>query len=112
MYDGNPVSFSLLIMIEYEVWKLVPGDVRFAIENPRLSLPYLTTSDTAQLPRLAYCGEERYFVPTAGMSAGLVNCQSATTTTMMRRIEVRIFPFGPKTAESLFRNGPGSLECY
>lgn len=82
------------------------------MEKPRLNLPLLVTSSATQLPRLAYCAEERYFVPTEGMSTGLVNCQSAMRTTMMRRIEVKIFPLGPMTMERLVKRGLGSLECY
>ena len=99
-------------MTEYEVWNVVPGNVRFAIENPRVSLPYLVTSNALQLPRFAYSGEERYFAPTEGISAGLVNCQSAIRTIMIRSIEVRIFPLGPKIEGSLLGNGLGSRECY
>src|SRR5439155_20317825 len=94
-YEEGAVSFTLLIMIEYQVGRLVRGSVRFAIENARKTLPYPETSSKTQLPRFAYCGDERYFVPTEGISAGLVNCQTARMTTMIRRSYVRIFPVGP-----------------
>ena len=82
------------------------------MENPRKSLPLPVTSSATQLPRLAYCDEFMYLVPTEGIRAGLVNCQSAITTMMIKRIVVRIFPLGPKIVEALLRKCSGSPECY
>jgi hypothetical protein len=48
-----------------------------AMENAKKILPWLEISSSTQLPRLEYCVDERYFVPTEGISLGLVNCQTA-----------------------------------
>ncbi len=58
-------------------------------------MPYPETFSKTQLPRFAYCVEERYLVPTEGISAGLVNCQTARMTSIIRRSDVRIFPLEP-----------------
>ena len=100
MYEGRAVSFTLLTMTEYDVWSVVRGYVRLATENMRKTLPWLETSGRTQLPRLAYCVDERYFVPTDGISTGLVNCQRARMTMIIRRREVRIFHLGPMTVET------------
>ena len=100
VYEDGAVSFTLLIMTEYEVWTPVRGYVRLARENARKTLPWLEISSSTQLPRLAYCADERYFVPTEGISRGLVNCQTAMMTMMIRRIEMRIFILGPMTVET------------
>jgi hypothetical protein len=75
-------------------------DVRLAMENAKKTLPWLEISGSTQLPRLAYCADERYFVPTEGISRGLVNCQTARMTMVIRRIEMRIFLLGPMTVET------------
>ena len=84
-------------MTEYVVWSEVRGCVRLARENARKTLPWLEISSSTQLPRLAYCADERHFVPTEGISRGLVNCQTARMTMIIRRIEMRIFLLGPMT---------------
>jgi len=38
-YEAGVVSFTLLIMSEYEVGRVVRGQVRFAIEKARKTLP-------------------------------------------------------------------------
>src|SRR6266851_6928215 len=100
VYEEGAVSFTLLIMREYEVWSEVRGYVRLAMENAKKTLPWLEISSSIQLPRLAYCADERYFVPTEGISRGLVNCQTARMTMIIRRIEMRIFLLGPMTVET------------
>ncbi len=95
MYEGRTVSFNLLTISEYTVGSVVRGYVRLAMEKARKTLPKPETSRRTQLPRLAYCVDERYLVPTEGISMGVVNCQTAMMTTMIRRNEARIFPLGP-----------------
>jgi len=87
-------------MSEYVVWSEVRGYVRLAMENAKKTLPWLEISSRIQLPRLAYCTDGRYFVPTEGISRGLVNCNTARMTMKIRRIEMRIFLLGPMKVET------------
>jgi hypothetical protein len=109
--EDGAVSFILLIMMEYEVCRYVRGYVRLAIESASKTLPWLEVSCSIQLPRLAYRADEKYFVPTEGISRGLVNCQRARMTMMIRRIEMRIFPLRRMTVEISVRPH-GSPPCY
>src|SRR5438105_7699374 len=74
----------------------VRGKVTFDIEMARYALPYLIVSMMVQLPRFEYGPNAEYLPPTIGSSWGLVNCQTAKATTIMRTIETAIFFRTPK----------------
>src|SRR5438132_9136037 len=74
----------------------VRGKVTFDIEMARYALPYLIVSMMVQLPRFEYGPNAEYLPPTMGSSWGLVNCQTAKATMMMRTIETAIFFRTPK----------------
>ncbi|SRR5229473_3922225 len=79
----------------------VRGKVTFDIEIAKYALPYRIVSMIVQLPRFEYGPSAEYLLPTGESSWGLVNCQTARATMMIRTIETAIFFRTPKECPTL-----------
>jgi len=78
----------------------------FDIEIAKNAETYRIVSLNVQLPLFEYVPKVEYLFPTGWSSWGLVNCQTASATMMMRTIETATFFRTPKKCPSLLGSGP------
>lgn len=83
----------------------VLGKVMLDIEIAKYAVTYRIVSFNVQLPLFEYVPKVEYLLPTGGSCWGLVNCQTASTTMMMRTIETATFLRTPKKCPNLSRSG-------
>ena len=82
----------------------VLGNVMFDIEIAKYAVTYRIVSLNVQLPLFEYAPRVEYLFPTGGSSWGLVNCQTASATILMRTIETATFLRTPKKCPNLSRS--------